>query len=219
MSKFKSSKSSFSIVLSDMLITLVVIIMVFFTMVLLMPHSKNEKTTDRASLGQLCVEISWPNDRNIDIDLWGHAPGEDVTVGYTNMHSPTLNLYRDVIGFTFNPTHQMLEIMCADKVVPGHWTFNAMYFSNHEEDLKGIPFDDPRKAVEVTMVLRIIQGGVSSQSEDVARKYTFKREGQEKTMMDFIIDENGRLMSNSMNSNDVKLYHGIGDPSPVQGNS
>lgn len=199
------SESGFGIVLSDTLIQYLLIVMCLFTIILLQPHGK--KISDSHMLGAICVELSWPNERDVDLDLWGHSPGSPNTVGYSNMHDEHLNLYRDVTGFNHNPTHNMIEVMCSDQIIPGEWTFNVHYFTNHEST--GSMPDDPRNAITATMMVTIHYDNKSIQSnERFMGTFTLTKVTQEKTMFDFIIGSDGKLIKDSINSNDKNLTEG-----------
>ena len=137
-----------------------------------------------------------------------HGPGDPETVGYTNMHGKTLHLLWDVVGTIGNPSHTMVEMMCADSLTPGEWIFNVHYFANHEEQYDKTPPDLPAKAVEATVTARFKLPESRGSYDDFTSKFTFTREKQEKTMLRFVIDNNGRVVHSSINSNDVPLKRG-----------
>ena len=194
----------FGIVLSDMLIQLLVITIVFLTIMILLPHEKEKAKPVNSNLGKLCVELSWDNARDVDIDLWGKSPGDTSTTGYSNMHSENLNMYRDVIGFYANPSHQNLEVMCANDTPDGEYAFNAYYFANHE--VTGArKRDDPRNKIVVTMVLRLHHDHTSDQNFE--KKFTMTFEKQEVTMMRFTM-HNDIIDEGSFNTQFTPLYKG-----------
>ena len=195
---------SFSVPFVDLLLAFLCIFLVIMIPFLLLPHEEKKTEAEGIVMGSLCVEISWPNERNIDIDLWGHSPKADYVVGWTNMHSPHLNLYRDVVGFKGNPVHQNLEVMCSQDVPVGEWVFNIHYFSNHEIGLETLTNTDDRLAVPVTMIVRLKT--VGSQKDKIFQgTYTLNTQGQEKTMFSFVVNEHGTIIDDSINSRDQKI--------------
>jgi hypothetical protein len=193
-------EAGYTITLADIFIAFFAITLCLFTLLLLEPHNKNNPTSV-STAGVMCVEMSWP-ERNIDLDLWSHAPGEAVTVGFTNLHSHILDLLRDVTGFAGNPNHIMLEMVCANQLKPGEWTFNMHYYGNHEDEFAGKPTDYPGKQVTVTMIARF------KGQRDFMTQYTTKNEGEEHTMLDFVIGESGMVVYDSINSRQVPLRSG-----------
>ena len=47
--------------------------------------------------GSVIVEVLWPDDRNVDVDLWVKSP-DDAAVGFSNMAGYYFNLLRDDRG-------------------------------------------------------------------------------------------------------------------------
>jgi len=179
--------ADFGIAYSDTLITILSIFLALFILVAMLP--KNEKPVTNTSLiGKICAELSWDDDRDIDIDLWGKSP-DDKPVGYSNNHGKILDLYRDVLGFFRNPSHRNLEIMCAQTLQPGEWTFNAHYYNNHENN---------KSPVKITTVITIFPK--EGQNRILTRSEYLNEIGEEKTLFDFRLDNNGVLENNSINN-------------------
>ena len=198
--------NNFGVPFSDLLLQFIAVFFMFMIPLVLLPHSEEKVKNNAQQLGVMCIELSWPS-RDIDLDLWGHSPGDPTTVGYTNMHGQHLDLYRDVLGFNHNPTHQMLEVQCANQMTPGEWTFNVNYYSNHEKEFVNLAIDAPEKAIEATMVVR-----VNKEKKDgkiYQGKWKLTKEGEEKTMFDFVVDNNGNIIESSINSNDHPLKGGV----------
>jgi hypothetical protein len=188
-------ESLFGIAFSDTLLSMLGVIFLVFAFIIMIPHNPETPSMQ----GQLCVEISWDNGRDVDLDLWGKSPAEKVAVGYSNMHGENLDLFRDCLGFNSNPTHQNMELMCAQKIVPGEWTFNVSYYGDH-----ALPTGATDSPIDVTMVVRYKKVGVNSKSSasliTKTATYHLTKSGQEKTMFDFVIDKNGDIIENSINS-------------------
>jgi len=195
------------LVLSDTFISFLCIILVCLALLMLQEHAK-KATPSLNTIGVMCVELSWP-ERNVDLDLWGHSPHDPQTVGFSNMHGTNLNLIRDVIGYSGNPTHQMLEMQCADALTPGEYVFNVHYFANHEDELASVRDPkDPRFAIEATMLVRIRNPNSKSDIDSFMTKFTLTEVKEEKTMFRFVIRSDGKVDHASINSRDVFIKAG-----------
>jgi hypothetical protein len=199
-------EAGFLLVLSDTFLSFLAVVLCIVVLLMLQDHAKKHPPALNTT-GALCVELTWPQ-RDVDLDLWGHSPGDPDTVGFSNMHGKDMNLLRDVIGFNGNPTHTMLEMICADRLVPGEWIFNVHYFANHEDELKGTPADDPRKAIKATMFVRVKNENTKADLDSFIGEYTLTYEKQEKTMFRFIVKEDGTIDHDTISSQDKPLKRG-----------
>lgn len=193
----RKNEALFAVVLADAMVAMAT----FFAVCFIITSLQNISDNGEIQLGSICAEISWPNDRDVDIDLWGHSPGDGNVVGFSNMHGRNLNLYRDVLGFNMNPSHIMMEIECSNEIIPGEWTFNVHYYSNHESSPP-----DLSVPVQMTIRLRSAKSGVRNQT--FTGKYVLSKEGEEKTMFDFVIGSDGNLIESSINSRQKPLKAG-----------
>jgi hypothetical protein len=178
----------FGIVFADLLLSFIGMLIIILVLTMMLPKEDATNKKSDLYLGSVCAEISWPDDHDTDLDVWGQSPDDETPVGYSNLHGKNLSLFRDVLGWTYNPSHRNFEVMCADHIVAGEWTFNVSYFSDHE---------NKKQPVEVTMTLSFKRP--QSGNEFWHAKYTLK-EGEEKTMFNFRINENGQVIENSINS-------------------
>jgi hypothetical protein len=200
-------EAGFLLVLSDTFMSFLAVVLCVVCLLMLAEHSKSHPPALNTT-GALCVELTWPNDRNIDLDLWGHSPGDPDTVGFSNMHGKDMNLLRDVIGFNGNPTHTMLEMTCADRLTPGEWIFNVHYFANHEAELDKTAQDDPRKTVKATMFVRVKNPNSKGDLDSLVGDFTLTFEKEEKTMFRFVITPDGKIDHATVNSKDMPLKRG-----------
>ena len=207
--KFNESleEKLFGYVLADVMVSFAAFVFMLFVVVSMVPHSENNN--DGVMLGSLCAEIYWPNDRDIDLDIWGKSPKDGKPIGFSNMHGGGLDLYRDVIGFQNNLEHLNMEIECTNKIIPGEYTFNIYYFSNHETQASSPAFGKfPNGTVEATMIIRLKGASVSDGRFKTMRGvHTFTKENQEKTMFNFRVGEDGKIIDSSINSNDKWMAH------------
>jgi hypothetical protein len=183
------------IVLADTIVALFAFFFLLFILQALLPNMQNQEQISKSWVnGDLCATLNWSNDRNVDLDIWGNAPNETKPVGYSHMHGANLDLFRDVIGFTNNPAHINEEIMCARQVVPGEYTFNAHYFNNWE------PLNKTSVQARITVTYH------KEGEKDVILSGTFDLvEGEEKTMIDFLVDENLNIVEKSINTQQIYL--------------
>ena len=59
--------------------------------------AQDEATKEPA--GSVIVEVLWPDDRDVDVDLWVKSP-DDAAVGFSNMAGYYFNLLRDCLLYT-----------------------------------------------------------------------------------------------------------------------
>jgi len=212
----KIKKDIFNIILIDTLIQLINIFCMILVVVMLMPHNLNDAKKippEHEDMGRICVELHWP-ERNVDLDLWGHSPDDFGSVGYTRARGTHLSLFRDVIGFSDNPTHSMMEIQCSNDKISGEWTFNVHYYSNHEKNSDGSFYSGDEQAIDATAYLRIWDKDGNASTE-FKRGITVHLVGEkdEQTLFDFIIDKNGDIIPDSLNHNYIPLKQGEKSPS------
>ena len=67
--------------------------------IMLLPHlsRKKDEAKEAPTPGNVVVELHWPDELPVDVDLWVQAPG-DVPVGFWNQGSRYFNLLRDDLG-------------------------------------------------------------------------------------------------------------------------
>jgi hypothetical protein len=195
------------LVLSDNMMSYLCVVLCFVGILLLQEHYK-KATPSLNTIGVMCVELSWP-ERNVDLDLWTHSPGDDNTVGFSNMHGINMNLIRDVIGFSGNPTHQMLEMQCADQLTPGEYVFNVHYFANHESELASVTDpNDPRFKIKATMLVRIRNPNTKGDIDSFMTTFDLTSVKQEKTMLRFVVTQDGKVNHASINDRDIFIKQG-----------
>jgi hypothetical protein len=172
----------------DVMIQYCALVTLFFVLVMMQPHNKVDGESVMA--GRVCAELYWPNDRNVDIDLWSKSPVDKEAVSYGNMHSASTDLMRDVIGFRFNPEHVNMEIACINKLYEGEYVFNAKYFGSYDKDK--FPLN-----IDVTMLVRVKK--MSGSEEVVKRTVKFTYEKEQHTFFDFRLNEYGEIVKDSIN--------------------
>lgn len=152
------------------------------------PEAQAATSKDAASMpGNVMIEAHWQGDLDADVDLWVQGPG-DVPVGYSNKGGGLFNLLRDDLGKQMDLSDQNYEVSYSRGLLPGEYTVNLHLYRNRSS-LQAIP-------VKVVTSVKKGQNKVSKQIlvSDVA----MDREGQERTVFRFRLDEEGRLIQDSV---------------------
>lgn len=94
--------------------------------IMLLPHlsEKRDENRDTHAPGNVVVEIHWPDDLAVDVDLWVQAP-RDVPVGFWNQGSRFFNLLRDDLGLDNDATGRNYEVSYSRGIPAGEYTVNV----------------------------------------------------------------------------------------------
>ena len=177
----------------DVLFGMVGVLAAVVVILLLLP--KNPKEADdyaERSRGNIRVELIWPSDYDVDIDLWGKAPGLP-SVGYTNQSGPVLNLVRDDLGHHADVGDANYEIMFARGLPQGEWTFNVHWFGNTDRKTQ-VP-------IEVLITITYDDADDSTATPPVvikSSKVVLTSMKQERTIFRFRIGSDGKLDKDSI---------------------
>ncbi len=155
---------------------------------LLLPHlNPRAKTDDTArSPGNVIIEARWPDEINADVDLWVQAPG-DVPVGYSNAAGTVFNLLRDDLGNAADLTGLNYEFSYSRGVPAGEYAVNVHLYRNHEQ-----------RSIPVTIVVSVKSGENVAAKQILTAKLELVRDGEERTVFRFNLDERGRLVPGSV---------------------
>ncbi len=137
--------------------------------------------------GNVIVEAFWPDEINVDVDLWVKAPG-DVPVGYSNLSGLIFNLLRDDLGNYRDASKRNFETALARGIIPGEYIVNLHLY----RDEPGV------YPVEVTVVISVKAEGESSK-QILTTAVELTSEGQEITALRFALEANGALVPGSVN--------------------
>lgn len=141
------------------------------------PEEKSE--TDEPPPGLIMVELRWPDDIDVDIDLWVKAPN-DQPVGYSNRSSKIFDLLRDDLGSRGDVMNLNYENAFSRGIVEGRYCVNVHYFRG------GIP-DVP---ISIRMTFKKKDQGQPSLI--FSHKDYMRREGEELTIYCLNLDKLGR---------------------------
>ncbi len=156
---------------------------------LLLPHLHPPKEAEAAirNPGNVIVEIRWPDALDADIDLWVEAPG-DVPVGYSNKGGTIFNLLRDDLGQRGDATELNYEISYSRGVPAGEYTVNVHLYRN----------SGGYASIPVTISVSLKARANESARRLLATELLLEHEGEELTAFRFSLDEEGRLLRESV---------------------
>lgn len=156
---------------------------------LLLPHLHPPTQAEAAvkSPGNVIVELRWPDEIDADIDLWVEAPG-DTPVGYSNKGGTIFNLLRDDLGQRGDATDLNYEVSYSRGVPAGEYTVNVHLYRNTGDYV----------SVPVTIAVSVKADASESARRLLATKLVLEHEGDELTAFRFTLDEEGRLVRDSV---------------------
>ncbi|HWL68889.1 MAG TPA: hypothetical protein VNS22_10950 [Geminicoccus sp.] len=165
----------------------------FVTVVIIMlahirPEAKAAATAEAAAMpGNVMIEAHWAGDLDTDVDLWVQGPG-DVPVGYSNKGGGLFNLLRDDLGKQMDLSGQNYEVSYTRGILPGEYTVNLHLYRNRS-NLQSIP---------VKVVASVKKDGNEVSRQILVSDTQLDREGQEKTVFRFRLDDEGGLVQDSV---------------------
>jgi len=108
--------------------------LLFLLLLMVMNPPKKEMNEDIVSPGNVNVELQWPDNIHVDIDLWVWAPG-DKPVGYSNKSGLVFNLLRDDLGNTADLLDMNYENAYSRGAPSGKWCVNVHYYKGSIENV------------------------------------------------------------------------------------
>ncbi len=158
---------------------------------LLLPHLNPRATPQDPTPrpGNVMVELRWPDELNVDVDLWVQAPG-DVPVGYSNQGSAIFNLLRDDLGHINDATDLNYEFSYSRGVPAGEYTVNLHLYRN----LANV------YPVPVVVAVSVKNSPNFPAQQILSTKLNLSHEDEELTAFRFKLDEEGRLLSGSVHN-------------------
>lgn len=164
------------------------ILIMAVALVLMNPPQKNKSDPDKTP-GALNVMITWPNDLDVDIDLWMKDPTGEI-IGYSHKEGTYFNLIRDDLGKVNDVSGINFELATSRVILPGNYVFNLHYYSNHgtEPENKPVP-------VHLIITKRNEKGETSLVYEDNANVPT---RGAQITVVRFVLGPDGYVVPGSI---------------------
>lgn len=142
--------------------------------------------------GNITITATWP-EGDTDVDLWIFGPAEMAPIGYSNANGLVWNLLRDDLGTKPDATAINMENAFARGIIAGQYTVNLHCYRC------------PQLPVPVDIEIRANKdggaGGKGGASKIlVTTKVILNQLGQEKTAIDFKMDDNAVIDDASMNN-------------------
>jgi hypothetical protein len=160
--------------------------------ILMLPYLNPRQTKSAENVeppGNVIIEARWPDDLDSDVDLWVQAPG-DIPVGYSNKGGAIFNLLRDDLGRRADATEMNYEVTYSRGIPPGEYTVNLHLYRNTAQVVP----------IPVTIVASVKKTMQESARQLLATRIDLNREGQERTVFRFEIDDGGDLVPGSVTS-------------------
>jgi len=169
--------------------------------ILLLPfiNEPTDKTEDKAEPpGNVIIETFWPEDRDVDLDLWVQAP-EDIPVGYSNRGGLYFNLLRDDLGNYKDTTPINYEVAFSRGINPGEHIVNLHLY--RDDNLAFEPF-------LAKVVVTVVDPETKIRNQILESDIRISELGEEITVFRFELDEKGTLDQKSINNEYIQLRSG-----------
>jgi hypothetical protein len=156
--------------------------------IMLLPHlsAKRDENRDAAAPGNVVVEIHWPNELPVDVDLWVQAPG-DVPVGFWNEGRRLFIGVREVLGVEIDATGRNYEVSYSRGIPAGEYTVNVHMYGSLPAGV--------RVPVKVVVSVRPKYGELR---QLLQTQIELTRRNQEETAFRFRLTEEGDLVPGSV---------------------
>ncbi len=158
--------------------------------IMLLPHLSKAKQAEleHRAPGHVVVEIHWPDELPVDVDLWVLAPG-DSPVGFFNPDGRFFNLLRDDLGADGDATGQNFEVAYSRGVAIGEYTVNVHMYG---------PLA-PGAVVPVRVVVSVRQQ-YGDLRQVLQTRVELKRHNQEETAFRFRLTEKAEVTPGSVST-------------------
>ena len=173
----------------------------FVAIVLLLLPWLNLKTKSeviKEPVGSVIIELFWNDDIDADLDLWVKGPN-DGPVGYSKPSGLVFNLLRDDRGLTGDYTPLNYEISFTRGIVAGEYQANVHLFRNNKSKSK----------IQAMISASLVTPDRNYRKQILEKTVFLSKEGKEKTVLRFKLDNNFKLVSGSVNSLRKSLIGGI----------
>ena len=156
--------------------------------IVILPHISESKQRDdeHRSPGNIVVEIHWPDELPVDVDLWVQGP-DDVPVGFFNQNSELFNLLRDDLGTEGDATELNYEVSYSRGIKAGEYIVNVHMYGPVPSGI----------VVPVTVVVSVRQK-YDTLRQILTTNIDLERRNQEETAFRFSLTGNGELVPGSV---------------------
>ena len=164
-----------------------ILLIVILILIVILKTQENESSADEyVPPGSVVVQVEWPPDMDVDMDLWVQAPG-DVPVGYSNKGGVYFNLLRDDVGNASDTTVLNFEVAYSRGQPVGEYIVNLHLYRNNS-GVTAIP-------AHVEILMRI---GTKKYVTIFKRDVVLTFRGQEITVQRFTLDEKSNIVGKSL---------------------
>jgi hypothetical protein len=150
---------------------------------------KNKDLVIKEPVGSIIFELFWSDKIDADLDLWVKGPN-DSAVGYANPSSQVFNLLRDDRGLTADHTPLNYEISFTRGIIPGEYQANVHLFKH----------DLNKQNIQATVIASLVTPDRNYRKQILQKTVALNKEGNEKTVLRFNLDNNFKLVPGSFNS-------------------
>ena len=158
--------------------------------ILLLPHitvAKKESEQTKVP-GNVIVEMHWPSNQAVDVDLWVKAPGQ-FPVGFWNQGGEIFNLLRDDLGIVGDATDENYEIVYSRGIPQGEYIVNVHMYGP-------LP---PGVTVPVNVVVSV-RKKYDDTNQLLKTDIKLTRQNQEETAFRFKLTGDGDLVPGSVST-------------------
>lgn len=173
------------------------LLMFVMMLALLLPFINDPKqkvdaeNVDPPHQGVLRVEVFWPDDQHIDVDLWVKGP-VGKAVGYSNKGSELWNLLRDDLGVSFDASKRNMETSYTRGLWDGEYIVNLHLFSVKTvsaEQKNSEGWKDGELPVPCRVLIYFKSDRDAADKQLIFRDLDLKRVGQELTALRFTVKD------------------------------
>lgn len=166
-------------------------VLVIITLLQINEPQKEEQELKKPN-AEFIVNIEWPSDMDIDIDLYVRDPAGNICyfrsreVAFMNLNRDDTGIQSDSVLNLHGQAYQFqhnTENITIRGIIPGEYIINAHYYSS--DDSKPIvPVPIRGNLIKINPTIQTIWEGLD----------TLHDEGDEITLIRFIVDENGQVI-------------------------
>jgi hypothetical protein len=156
--------------------------------IMLLPHvaKPREETDEHKPPGNVVVELHWPDELPVDVDLWVQGPN-DMPVGFWNQGSQYFNLLRDDLGMEGDASGRNYEVTYSRGILAGEYTVNVHMYGKV-----------PAGVVVPVRVIVSVKAKYDNLRQILETSLELKRRNQEETAFRFRLTKDGDLVPGSV---------------------
>ena len=156
--------------------------------IMLLPHisKTQEEVEEHTPPGNVVIEMHWPDELPVDVDLWVQAP-DDVPVGFWNQGSQYFNLLRDDLGMEGDASGRNYEVSYSRGILAGEYTVNVHMYGKV-----------PAGIVVPVRVVVSVKAKYDTLRQILETSVELQRRNQEETAFRFRLTQKGDLVPGSV---------------------